>query len=185
MQVGQVSVIDDNVIAVTESGVAVSLSSKNVFDLFSRVVVPCHGAFYLQLRSHIDHEDALTPGVLPRLNQQRIRKDGIGGRRRLDLAAQMLVDQRVQQALQPLSFRDVCEDPMSQLGPIQTAIVLQYVVTKVLRDCRQRGLARLDDDSTGNVRIDDGDAVCREPVGGGRLAAADSARQPDEVGADG
>lgn len=97
----------------------------------------------------------------------------------------MLVNQRMQQVLQPFSFSDVRKDPMSQLGSIQTAIALQYVVTKVLRNRHQRGLARFHNDATGNVRIDDGDFVFREPIGGGGLATADSARQPDEVGADG
>lgn len=98
--------------------------------------------------------------------------------------AQMLVDQGVQQTLQPLSFASVGKDPMPQLGAIQFARWVKDVRAEVLCDRRERGLPGFDDNTAGDVCVNDGDLVFCEPVGRGRLAATDSARQADEVGTD-
>lgn len=88
----------------------------------------------------------------------------------------------MQQLIQPAFIIRLAEDSLTQRGAIQRTVRQQHFITKTFGDRGQGRGARFDNLSGDHIGIDDGCAVARKGVRYGRLAAAYSPGQRNNIG---
>ena len=178
----QITIVEQHIMGFAQPLLTLRLCLKNgVYLLFANLVAG-YRALNLQMFRSIHYQNSLGQQVLARLDQQWRDENGIGRLSQSQILADFLPDQRVQQSFQPASLFRILEDFLAQGRTIQLAITLQHMTAEMFSDFQQRWPPWLDYPARGVVCVDRVYTKLAEIFGGGALAAANAASQPENPG---
>ncbi|SSN11677.1 Uncharacterised protein [Klebsiella pneumoniae] len=146
-----------------------------MFSMFAADLIAQHGAFDLRLFRHIDDQYAIGLAGQAVFDQQRYDPEEIRGGGGLHLAARFLLNQRVQQRIEPGFFLHVSKNFFPQQAAVQRAVGGNHLWSKVADNGLERRGTGLDHLTGDNIGIDNLNPKLREGVGDRTFTAADPA----------
>ena len=104
----------------------------------------------------------------------------IGTARACGASSELVADGGVSNGFQTLALLWISEYALAHRSPVEAAGRIENTGAEFFDQLAERRCSRLDDITCDLVRIDDGNAECREHFGDGGLAAGDAAGQRDQ-----